>query len=121
MKEGRRRRSRKTVGSLKPNTRPRHRPSPPPSSDQSHRYKRIHTGGFSHGTQRGERQARARQRDVRERERDREREKKREEHFSLSRGATVALVSKGRSNRGAIVLAPSHPFLMRTAEGGGGR
>lgn len=30
MKE-RRRRSRKTVGSLEPNTRPRHQPSPPPS------------------------------------------------------------------------------------------
>lgn len=47
MKEGWRRRSRGTVGSLRPNTRLRNHPSPPPnlhplSSDHSHRYKRIH-------------------------------------------------------------------------------
>lgn len=29
------------------------------------------------------------------------------EHFSLSRGAIVALVSKGKGNRGAIVLSLS--------------
>lgn len=77
MKEGSRRRSRKTVGSLKTNTRPRRRPSPhlhPPPSDRSHRYKRIHTGRFSHGTHRGEGQDRVRQRDGREREIDQERE-----------------------------------------------
>lgn len=33
--------------------------------------------------------------------------KKEREHFSLSRGATVALVSKGEGNRGAIVLSLS--------------
>lgn len=35
--------------------------------------------------------------------------KKEREHFSLSRGLTVALVSKGMGNRGAIVLCLS-PF-----------
>lgn len=52
--------------------------------------------------------------------RDRERlSKKEREHFSISGGANDALVSKVRGNRGAIVLYLSHPFLMRTAEGGG--
>lgn len=35
--------------------------------------------------------------------------KKEREHFSLSRGLTAALVSKGMGNRGAIVLSLS-PF-----------
>ncbi len=75
--------------------------------------------------ERGEGQDRARQRDGKERERDRERErlsenKKEREHFSLSRGATVGLISKGKGNRGAIVLSLS-PFSYEDSRGRGAR
>lgn len=46
--------------------------------------------------------------------------KKEREHFSLSRAATVAVVSKGKGNRGAIVLSLS-PFSYEDSRGRGGR
>lgn len=42
--------------------------------------------------------------------------KKEREHFSLSREVTVALVSKGEGNKGAIVLSLS-PFSYEDSRG----
>lgn len=82
----------------------------------------AHTG-TKESTQEGFPMARTEARDRTERDRGMVESgrltKKEREHFSLSRGANDALVSKVRGNRGAIVLYLSHPFLMRTAEGGG--
>lgn len=110
MKEGwRRRRSRGTVGSLRPNTRLRNRPPPPLPPPKP---LITHTGtieptfpGFSHGTGR-------RERDRPEGWRRRGR-KKRDGGLALKPGSD-------HHYRGAIVLRPSHPFSYEGASRGGG-
>lgn len=106
MKEGwRRRRSRGTVGSLRPNTRLRNRPPPPPqTSDHSHRYNRSHFSWvFPWLREEREGQAGGRRRRGR---------KRRDGGLALKPGSD-------RHYRGAIVLRPSHPFSYEGASRGG--
>lgn len=102
-------RSRGTVGSLRPNTRFRNRPLPPPTFTLclliTHRYKRIHFSWVfpGHGEERGTGQ--------RETEGWKRRGRK-DGGLALKQGSD-------HHYRGAIVLQLPRPFLMRAPEGGG--